>query len=302
VKVAIGLLISHGFPVPAEFMQSYQRVWSRLITGQCNAGLPPHLTIQDVKELRQTSFPVDFARNEICRSFLTTDADALLFLDADQTFPEDVVERLVRAEKPVITGRYHMRKPPFHPTVYVKHRLHTGKHAFSTVHFGKGVFEIERGGAGCLLIQRGVIEAIDRMHKDRWADFLASDACRACPEWMREQFPLGPVTQWFKYQHSAEPPYDYGVSEDFWFYRQAREAGYSCWCDWDCECGHLQQFTLDRAWNATYLDKQIAELNTVPPDEREKVVNSLVVCGYPDGLTLPTGDHLPPYTVGPGER
>jgi len=31
-------------------------------------------------------------------------------------------------------------------------------------------------------------------------------------------------------------------------------------------------------------------------------VDSFVVCGYPDGLTLATGDHIAPYTVTAGER
>lgn len=302
MKLAIGLLVSHGFPVSAAFEASYRALWSHLITGACNAALPKHRQILDVKELRQTSFPVDFARNEVCRSFLTTDADALLFLDADQTFPADLVERLVRADKAVITGRYHMRKPPFHPVCFVKHKVHGGRHAYSPVHFGRGVFEVERGGAGCLLIAREVLEAIDRRHRDRWADFLASPEAAACPAWLRETFPTAPVTQWFRYQHGPDAPYDMSVSEDFWFFQQARECGYPCWCDWDAECGHLQEFTLTRDWNVTYLDKQIAELPRLDEAKRREILDSLVVCGYPDGLTLPTGDHLAPYSLTTGER
>lgn len=302
MKLAIGLLVSHGFPVPEQFEYSYRQLYGHCISGQCNDTLPPGLKVENVVEMRQTSFPVDFARNELVRGFLKTDCDALLFLDCDQTFPIDLVERLIRADKAVITGRYHMRKPPFDATVYVKHRSRTGRHAFSTVHFGRGVFEIERGGAGCLLIRREVLEAIERRQLDRWADFLASDAFWACPDWVRDQLPVAPVTQWFKYQFSLNPPYDYGVSEDFWFYKQARECGYTCWCDWDAECGHVQSFVLDRSWNASYLDKQVALLPTVAPDERAEILNSLVVCGYPDGLTLPTGDHIESYTVTALER
>lgn len=300
MKLALGLLVSHGFPLPEAFEVSYRRVWSRLITGQCNASLPPDLQIDSVSELRQTSFPVDFARNEIIRAFLRGDADALLFLDADMTFPEDVAERLVRTRKPVVTGRYHMRKPPFHAAVYVKHRTIDDPMAYAPVHFGRGVFEIERAGAGCLLIQRDVLEGIARKQTTAWAH--AWQDVQALSPYVRSFLPPEPNVQWFRYQHAPTPPYDMSVSEDFWFCQQAREAGYAIWCDWDCECGHIQPFVITREHNEVYLDREVALLPTLSAEARERTVKAFVCCGYPEGLTLPTGERVPPYAVTPGER
>lgn len=274
MRLAIGLLLSHGFPAPTEFWDSYEQLMHHISSGQSNRNLPDEKKIDSVSRIKATSFPPDVARNEVVRKFLETDAAYLLFLDCDMRFPVTLVERLLSADKPVITARYHMRKPPYHAAVYVKHREHDGPHAYQAVHYGSGVFEIERGGAGALLIRRDVLEAI--------------------------QFNVG--ANWFRYQRGPEEPHDMTVSEDFWFFRQAREAGYACWVDWDCECDHLQTCAINGEWNQHYLELQTRELPTLPPDRRQAIVRNLVVCGMPDGLTLSTGDHVSPYRLTPGER
>jgi len=275
VKIAIGLLLSHGFPAPTEFWDSYESLMHQVWSSAVNAGVPPAEQVTDVRRLKSTAFPPDVARNEVVQKWLDEgDEDYLLFLDADMTFPKDVVRKLVRHHQPVVTGRYHMRKIPYHAVAYVKHRTQEGPHCYAPVHWGQGLVEIERGGAGCLLIRRDVAEAIRAR--------------------------IG--HNWFRYQRGPNAPHDFTVSEDFWFYQQAREAGFKCYLDWDCECEHLQTMAINRSWNEAYLDAQVRELPTLAPDKRAAVVDSFVVCGYPDGLTLATGDHIAPYTVTAGER
>lgn len=274
MKLCVGLLLSHGFPAPTEFWDSYEQLMHHIHSGQTNKLLPPEKHITDVKRIKSTSFPPDVGRNDVVRGMLKTDAEYLLFLDCDMRFPVDLVARLLAADKPVVTGRYHMRRPPYHAVAYVKHRKMEGEHCYAPVHYGQGVFEIERGGAGCLLIRRDVLEAI--------------------------KFSIG--ENWFRYQRGPESPHDMTVSEDFWFYRQAREAGFGCFLDWDCECEHLQLCAINGDWNKSFLDAQVRELPDLPPERRQSIVNSLVVCGMPDGLTLPTGDFVSPYVLTPGER
>jgi hypothetical protein len=274
MKLAIGLPLSHGFPAPTEFWDSYEQLMLHVSSGQTNALLPEEKAIDQVNRIKGTLFPVDVCRNEIVAKFLEGTASYLLFLDADMTHPPDTVARLLKADKPVITGRYQMRRAPYHPVAYVKHRVKTGAHCYAPVHYGQGVFEIERGGGGCLLIRRDVAQAIyDRIGHN-----------------------------WFRYQRSPEPPHDYTVSEDFWFYQQAREAGFSCWLDWDCACDHLNIFGITADWNKSYLEANERELLTLSPEKRQAALDNMVVCGYPDGIQLPTGDRIPPYVVTAGER
>lgn len=274
VKLAIGLLLSHGFPAPTAFWSAFHRLQYRLQSGAANASLPAHLKVQSLSVIEQTAFPVDFARNEVVREVLRQDYTHLFFADCDHVFPEDTVERLLAHDKPVISARYHMRREPYHAVAYVKHRRLDGPHCYAPVHWGRGVVEIERGGAGALLIKREVLEAI----RDREGE------------------------NWFRYQRGPQPPHDMSVSEDFWFWRCAREAGYQCWLDWDVEVGHLQEFAINRSWNEAFLDAQVRKLATMTPDERQAVLDSFVVCGYPEGLRVASGDHVAAYEYSQGER
>lgn len=302
VRLGIGWLNAHGFPIAGEVYDCYERMQQRVAAGLTNAALPDDLQITGFRRITATSFPVDYGRNEICRAFLDSDDTHLLFLDLDHLYKPDMMERLLRARKPVITGRYHMRRMPYHPAIYVKHRKQTGPHVYAPVHYGKGVFEIERAGAGALLIERRVIEAIRDRQMARWAEVLGSEAYRQLPEWARWYFPPAPTVQWFRYQFGASPFIDMSVSEDFWFFREAREAGFSCWCDWDAELQHLQTMGVDGTWNQPFLDEQVAQLHNLSPEQRQEIVGCFVACGYPDGLTLKSGDHITPYTYTPGER
>jgi hypothetical protein len=208
-------------------------------------------------------FPTDVARNEICASVLEGGEDWLLFLDCDMVHPATLLERLLSTEKRVITARYHLKKDPFNAVVYMKHRTKVGPNRYGAVHVGQGVFEIERGGAGALLIHRSVLTAI---HTN-----------------------VGHA--WFRYQPAPDPPFDLTTSEDFWFYEQARRAGYSCWCDWDVVVPHVGMMAIDDSFNGPFLRTQLSEYEN--PDRRDVVLQNTIVRGFPDGMILgePDGEH-----------
>lgn len=274
MKIAIGLILSHGFPVSPEFMFSFERMQEFLRTGQANQLLPDDRKITDLTILQNTSFPPDVARNQVVDNFLKTGFDYLFFADCDHVFRPDTIARLLAHDKPVISGRYHMRKPPYHPVAYVKHRFLEGEHCYAPVHFGQGVFEIERGGAGCLLIHKDVLLTIFGRHGHNW----------------------------FRYQRGPEAPHDFTVSEDFWFFKVARELGFTCWLDWSVEAKHLQTMAIDRTFNEAYLNGQVDAMSRMTPAERQKVLDGFVACGFPEGFRLSSGDVVPPYTYSPGER
>lgn len=235
MKLAIGVVTSHGFPIPADFWLSYEGLCTHLRSGEAPAELESFYRISD------TGFPVDVARNQIVRKMLSTDADALLFLDCDHIMPPDLFDRLHAHGKDVITARYHVRRPPYHPNLYVAHPLAQAGH-FKTVHYGTGCFEIDRGGAGALLIQRRVLEAIG--------------------------------DDWFRYQRNPteHEPNDFSVSEDFWFYEQAQKAGFTCWADWDTEVWHLATVPIGGTHYDGYL--RLMEQAMTP-----ELARSIVVCG-----------------------
>lgn len=293
MRVCIGLLLSPQFAVPNDFWlgrpgavvdphaptgtakqteEGLLALVQRIQTGAINRILPEDSQITSFRMIVSRKFPTDVARNEVCASFLQTGEDALLFLDADMVHPSDLLERLVLADKPVITARYHVKKAPFGACVYVKHPSEEGEHRYAAVHYGRGVFEIERAGAGALLIKREVVQAIYDAHGHNW----------------------------FRYQRAPDPPHDYEVSEDFWFFKVARQLGFKCYVDWDLECLHCQPMHVDQTWNEPFLTAQIGQFNN--PDHRDAILKNTIILGYPDGLILDDETSIPEYRITEGER
>lgn len=233
MKVTLGLLLANGFPVPAPFVLGLADLLKCLLSGVGNVTLPADLRITSVGLINSQGFPIDTARNDVCRQFLDKDnGEYLLFLDADMRHPSDLVHRLVGHRLDVVSGRYQMRKPPFHTCAMRK--AGDGPHDFKAIPEQHGLVEIDRGGAGCLLIHRDVLVAI-RQH-------VGDD--------------------WFKYQ--VGPTGLRTVSEDFWFYEQAQVAGFQPYCDLDVVSTHVAQFEVDPSWAAPWREKADAIERTGP--------------------------------------
>lgn len=261
MKLAIGLLLASGFPVPVPFMLSFVDLWTRLVTNAANDRLPPHLQITGVQLFRSEGFPIDAARNDIVREFLKSSSEALLFLDADMRHPADLPERLLRHDVDVVTGLYFMRRWPYQATAMVAHPTQPGVNQYKAVHVGRGLQPIDVGGAGCLLIRRHVLEAIAAAGGENW----------------------------FRYQRDPKPPHEFTVSEDFAFYQQAAACGYQPYCDFDTVSTHVAVTEVTREVHDAAVKAQIDGLMQLEPAARAEAMRTIVVRGYPEGLVLPDG-------------
>lgn len=222
MKVAIGLIFAHGFPIPPAFLKGVFDWYGALLSGSGNRLLPPERAITDARLIYSEDFPVDAARNDICRVFLQAGEafDYLIFLDADMRHPADTVHRLVSHNLPLVTGRYQMRKPPFHTCAMRK--VGEGPHDFQAVEEQSGLVAIDSAGAGVLCIRRDVLIAM----QDRIGD------------------------NWFQYQ--IGPNGLRSISEDMWFFLQAKAAGFPAVCDLDLQCSHVAQFEVGAQWHAPF--------------------------------------------------
>lgn len=223
MKVGIGLIFSHGFPVPTAFLKGLFDWYGAILTGAGNSVLPAERAITDARLIHSEDFPVDAARNDICRVFLDGTDEAfeyLVFLDADMRHPKHTIHRLVSHGLPVVTGRYQMRKPPFH-TVAMR-RTGEGEHDFTAVTEQSGIVPIDAGGAGVLAIRRDVLQKIRAAVGDNWF-----------------QYQLGPNGL-------------RSVSEDMWFYLQAKAAGFQPMVDLDLQCSHVASFEVGPQWHAPF--------------------------------------------------
>lgn len=224
MKVAIGLILSHGFPVPTAFLKGVFDWYGTTVSGVGNALLPPERRIDQARLIYSEDFPVDAARNDVCRVFLDgTDAsfEYLIFLDADMRHPATTIHQLVAHGLPLVTGRYHMRRPPFQAVAM--RRTGQGPHDYKAVEEQSGLVPVDAAGAGVLAIRRDVLEVLRARLGDNW------------------------------FQYQVGPKGLRSISEDMWFFEQAAAAGFQAMADLDLRCSHVASFEVDAEWSAPFI-------------------------------------------------
>ncbi len=118
-------------------------------------------------------------RNEITQVMLDNKADWVLYLDDDHILPYNVLEKLLAADKDIISAHYTQRQPPFNPVLF-DYQVESGGHIKKSLGIGEhGVVKVSAAGAGCLLVKRKVIEALEspywtlgQIRADSWGDDL----------------------------------------------------------------------------------------------------------------------------------
>lgn len=164
-------------------------------------------------------------RNKIVQAFLEdTDADWLLFIDDDQEFQPNLVERMVNSadpdERPIVSALIMAErsnsKLPIGPACTI---MHDGHFVIPPFIPKEKHWRVATVGTGCLLIHRRVLEDVGRRNKD-------------------DAFP------WFKHaQHNVDGKPE-EMSEDYVFSLRCVEAGYPLYVDTTIEAGHVKKRVL----------------------------------------------------------
>lgn len=155
-----------------------------------------------------TGMPFDHARNAAAMKVLESNFDWLFFLDSDVIPPKDAILRLMKHQKPIISGIYCRRSPPAGVPVLIKNGT------WVTQYPKNELFEVDLVGAGCLLIHRSVLESLP---------------------------PQKPGKHWFFWgvDQQSVLPREEAMSEDFTFCVHAKKNGYKIWVDPTIECLHV---------------------------------------------------------------
>lgn len=146
-------------------------------------------------------------RENLVEEAISSGATHILWLDTDMTFPPDVVERLEKHNKPVVTCNYVKRGIPTMPVAYKS----DGKQAYPVNSNGKtGLEEVDVTGLGVCLMDVRVFKDIPK--------------------------------PWFLMGYN--PNTGKHMGEDVYFFRKLKDAGYKCWVDHDLsrEVGHIGTF------------------------------------------------------------
>ncbi len=164
---------------------------------------------------------IDDARNGLTETFLGTGTEWLFWMDSDMVFPKETLVELfkVAEEKKakMVTGVYYQRKANNFPVLWSRGSdLESGaksglgdKRAEYNKYVGSFLFPhpdkqepstCHAAGFGCVLVHRSVFETLDR--------------------------------PWFKFLPGI-------CSEDFYFFVNAREAGFTLWYTPKLDLGHI---------------------------------------------------------------
>lgn len=185
-------------------------------------------------------------RNKIVRAFLKSDCDWLLFLDTDEEWPPDLIERLLASadetERPIVSGLIMARrdeKKPISPACVVLDEL--GRFCSPASVPAVRWWEVGAVGAGCLLVHRKVYEAVG----EKYAELEPS-------QWFQ-------YTQWSYLDDDGVEVKD-EMGEDYTFSLRAQACGFRTLVDTTIQLGHVKPVVL----TATTFYQQLAGFGFVP--------------------------------------
>jgi len=149
------------------------------------------------------------AREQLVEDALKAGASHLLFVDSDMVVPPDLVSRLLKHAKPVVSALYYMRQPPYGP-VACEQPMAKWTPISHELAGGKGLLKVWCVGFGACLINAHVLRALRGSRGDPMFDFYGREG------------------------------------EDIFFARRCQEAGIGVWLDRDTVCGHVSAIVVDQ--------------------------------------------------------
>lgn len=137
------------------------------------------------------------------------ESDYLLFVDDDMTFPEDILEKLLRHNVDIVGVNSQSRCLPLSSTVGLMDKngeyKHPDKHPEWEMKIPEGLFEAYFVGCGVCLIKMEVFKKLKK--------------------------------PWFKFVMGKDGQIIHG--EDGYFCDEAKKKGYKIYCDSDIPIGHI---------------------------------------------------------------
>ena len=111
------------------------------------------------------------SRNDLADMAIQSGADFVMWLDSDVVFKSDLMERLMEdmEGRDIVTGVYHMRRPPFKPVLWKKCKMGIIPQDNESEDWDdypkNGIFEVDGCGFGCVMMRASILQPIvDRFH------------------------------------------------------------------------------------------------------------------------------------------
>jgi hypothetical protein len=191
-----------------------------------------------------SGYQLDEARNVIVSKMLQHHCDYLFFVDSDIILRQNTLRNLMEFQMPIVSAVYMSRAPPYQPVA-----LAGGKPLSHTITKldPPQLIEVEQCGMGCILIERRVIERISKkINKFRCLIDHTKEAGLAVVTYMDQEarrlnyscrYCKGLlISNFFKTTLGTDD--ENPMSEDYYFCKLARQAGYQIFVQSNNIVGH----------------------------------------------------------------
>ena len=139
----------------------------------------------------------------------------IFWTESDMILPKDVIPKLLKVGKAIVSGIYFLRGGGGQPCLYKRTPLEVKEnpylHTPITVYDERGPFRVDCPGMGCVLMERKVFETIP----EPWFDLKAND-----------------------------PGLKNGYGQDLFFYTKVRWAGIEVWATPDVVCDQIDTYVV----------------------------------------------------------
>ena len=228
-----------------------------------------HLEIIAPKE-----FPIDANRNMATAQLIEKDFDISIWFDADQTFPRNMIIKMLTNPEPIVAGMYYIKQAPFFPVVYLESKKSKERGTFDwftpILDFPKDQpFHADMIGMGCVKIDVNVFKEIAEKQVDR-------DDYEGKPEFFR--YAAVPATE----NPDIEPSNERAAwrdkylirnaTEDVFFWRLVRQCtDYKILVDPNIQCGHITSIVSDKNLFENFYERNLELMKEKDPEEAKKL-------------------------------
>ena len=153
------------------------------------------------------------ARNKLAKKAIELETDYTMWFDSDMVFEPDTMVRLLKHNKPFISGAYFRRSPPYSLVAFEEVDAENRK--WKDLALPSEVTKCGGVGFGCVLVKTEVLFNVAAKYGE-----------------------------WF------EPMNNFG--EDLSFCYRARQCGYDLYIDPSITCGHIGHITINESFYKAY--------------------------------------------------
>jgi len=237
--------------------------------------------VDKVELFAPDQFPTDATRNVAAASAIEKGFDTTLWLDMDQTFPNNALFRLLNNSYPIISGMYYLKALHTFPIVFKRVADDTDFTWFKPIleYPRDDYFYADMIGMGCVKIDTKVFKAIaDTYAKDELIEFFkyginpirykgtdgeqvgvdTRDPERIFAEKLRSKYLIR------------------DVSEDVYFWKQvAEKTDFKIVVDPKIQCGHVGDFEYTQGFNDALYSSKMEQLKKTDPKNYERVLGMI---------------------------